>query len=234
MPKRQQGLQGQQVQGLFGPCRAIGSSECPTSLPALGRTDGQMDGGASAMPGATLLERLAQGVDPSGKSQAACSEDNAAACSLHGPAPAWGQPCLALPAQRLCRDFATPDRLQCQVGCFCPCFASAPAPGSSSSFVAVAHGWPWLVSAPIRFRSSSLAASGHLLLPLACFRSTSWTAPAWFCFQYVLGSSWISSSLASFWVQLIYSSSLVPSPVGLRLQLKFISAPAYYSLCLFI
>ena len=51
--------------------------------------DGQMDGRRSpATPGAA---------EPPGRSRAACAEADAAACPARGPAPGWGQPCLARP-----------------------------------------------------------------------------------------------------------------------------------------
>lgn len=60
-------------------------SDCPTSLPVQGRTDGRR---SPATPGAA---------EPPGRSRAACAEADAAACPARGPAPGWGQPCLARP-----------------------------------------------------------------------------------------------------------------------------------------
>ena len=76
--------------GFAGAAAARGLCGRSLTVPRLslcrdGRTDGRR---SPATPGAA---------EPPGRSRAACAEADAAACPARGPAPGWGQPCLARP-----------------------------------------------------------------------------------------------------------------------------------------
>lgn len=91
-----------------------------------------------------------------------------------------------------------------------------------------------LFVAPASFSFSSFVAPAHfssclLQIQLICFclRFVSGPAPACSCFQHILGSIWVSYSLASFQLQLICSSSLSVAPAHFcagSLQLVLVEA----------
>ncbi|XP_074723026.1 uncharacterized protein FAM241A isoform X1 [Strix uralensis] len=142
------GFAGEQLRGLFGSCRAAGSSDCPTSLPV----PGQMDRGATATLGAARARQTYVGCRAPGRSWAACTEDDAATCP-------GGQPCLRPLGS------AHPETLRGLCGSS-SVVASGPAPACSCFQNILGSS---LVSASLgHFGSRLFAAPGYLQLQFVC------------------------------------------------------------------